>query len=170
MTGSPGADDYVTRWTHDALNRTLSGRTPTTPGVAMAQETSTTAFDELGLARSATDIGGLVSASEFDRAGRALRTFEDPAGTPVAAITAISTYDADGKLLNAKDRRQAADATLGSTSYGYDALGRQTAVTEGAGTTAEALTTTGYDGLDRRTSYVVGGQDTAYSYDVGGAG
>ncbi|MDQ3691266.1 MAG: hypothetical protein M3406_14790, partial [Chloroflexota bacterium] len=165
---SLGPDDFVTRVTLDALNRQRTERTASTPGLTVTQKTSLNAYDELGHLRSETDFGGLIAATEFDRVGRALRTFEHPAGASGPSLTAVTAYDADGKPLTAKDRRQVADSSLGSTTYAYDGLGRQTAMTEAAGSAAEALTTTAYDALDRRTTYVVGGQDTRYGYDLGG--
>lgn len=169
---SLGADDFITRWTYDALNQPLTERTPTTPGLASTQRTAATTYDELGLVRSAADFGGLVTASEFDRSGRALRTFEDP-DPGSAAVTSQLTYDADGRPLTAKDRRQLADGTLGQTTYGDDAMGRRTSVVEADGTASEAETTTGYDALDRRTRYEVGvgaggSLLTTYVYDLGG--
>lgn len=173
-SGSPGADDYVTRWTFDALNRPLTERTPTTPGISSAQKTSTSTHDELGAVRAATDFGGFVTASEFDRAGRALRSFEDPPDTTNPAVVhpavaaSINALDADGRVVASKDRRQVGDAALGQTEIAYDGLGRVTFVTSAAGTADESLTETAYDALDRRTSYVVGGQATAYAHDLGG--
>lgn len=52
--------------------------TPTTPGLASTQRTTSSTYDELCLVRSATDAGGVLAATEFDRVGRATRTFEDP--------------------------------------------------------------------------------------------
>lgn len=171
-TGTPAADDYVTRWTFDALNQQLSEKTPTTPGLVSTQRTAMTTHDELGRARTATDFGSLVTATEYDRAGHALRMFEDP-DPGNASETARLTYDADGKALTAKDRRQVASASLGQTSYAYDALGRQISVTEADGTTVEAETAADYDALDRRTTYEVGAGTassllTTYAYDLGG--
>ncbi len=170
-TGSPAADDYVTRWTYDGLNQKLTERTPTTPGVAIAQKTDTSDYDELGAVRSSTDFGGLVTATEYDRAGRATETFEDTDGSGplAAALAAQTTYDADGRVLTAKDREQAkAGSTRGQTSSSYDALGRLVLVTAADGTSEAADTATDYDALDRRKQYSVGGQDTTYSYDLGG--
>jgi RHS repeat-associated protein len=167
-----GADDFVTRWTFDALNQSLTEKTPTTPGLLGTQRTMTSVYDELSDLRSATDVGSLVTASEFDRGARRLRTFEQPSGSS-ASVTSQTTYDPDGKQLTAKDRKQVADSSLGSTTFGYDLLGRQTSVTEAAGTSTAAVTETGYDGLDRRSSLEVGVGDpaslrTTYAYDLGG--
>lgn len=171
-TTTPGADDYVTRWTYDALNQQLTEKTPTTPGLASTQRTTTASYDELGLTRNVTDFGGLITATEYDRAGRALRTFEDPASAN-ASETSRSTYDADGKTLSTKDRRQVASSSLGQTSYAYDALGRQISVSEADGTTGEAERTSAYDALDRPTRHEVGVGTaasllTTYAYDLGG--
>lgn len=170
VNGTPGSDDYVTRWTHDPLNQRLSETTPTTPGIALAQKTQTSVYDELGALRVATDFGGIVTGTEFDRAGRATRAFEDTdgAGSAAPVTTSISTYTADGRVMTVKDRRQAADGSLGSTTYAYDPLGRQTDVTEAAGTADAALTATDYDALDRRILLDVAGQVTDYAYDLGG--
>lgn len=174
-TGSPAAHDYVTRWTYDALNQQLTETTPTTPGVAITQKTSSASYDELGLLRVATDLGGLTTGTQFDRAGRATQTYTPPAvGGGTWAVTQVA-FDADGHPLTAKDARQSADASLGSTQFEYDALGRQVASAEAIGTAAEAWTLTAYDALDRRTRYVVGadpttglGQETTYGYDLAG--
>ena len=165
--GSPGADDYITRWTFDALNRRLSETTPTTPGNA-DQQHATTTYDESGKSRAAADLGGLSKALEYDRAARAVRAFEDPAGSDPAIVTAITTYDGDGRPLSSRDRRQVLDAGLGASEMTYDGLGRPVLSIEAAGTTDESLTEMAYDALGRRTHYVVGGQSTAYGHDIGG--
>jgi RHS repeat-associated protein len=170
-TGSPGIDDYVTRWEYDAVNLQISETTPTTPGLASTQRTASSTYDELGGLRRATDFGGLITATEFDSAGRTLRSFEDP-DPGAASVTAILTYDPDGRLTTGKDRRQAADSSLGVTTYAYDGLGRQSSVVSADGSASEAQDDTTYDGLDRRTSLEIGAGSassllTNYVYDLG---
>ncbi|CAN5557714.1 hypothetical protein BH20CHL7_BH20CHL7_02380 [soil metagenome] len=123
--------------------------------------------------RSATDFGGLVTASEYDRAGRGTRTFEDPdgAGSTPAFVSSIMTYDPQGRVLTSKDQRQAASAALGLTATAYDELGRPTTTTEASGSSPDVASTTltAYDALDRQTSQTVGGvQTTRTAYDLGG--
>lgn len=167
-----GADDFVNRSTYDGLNQRLTDTTPTTPSLSSNQRTASSTYDELGLLRTAADFGGLVTATSYDRAGRAVQTFEDP--DPGAAyLSGEATYDADGKPLNAKDQRQLSDTSLGSTSYAYDALGRTTSITSGDGSAAEAEDRSTYDGLDRRTTLEVGFGSassllTTYTHDLGG--
>ena len=120
------ADDYVSRTSYDALGQAVTTRLPTTPGQADCSsppgcQEATATYDELGAVRSAADINDLVTATRYDRAGRAIDTYEDPAAEP-ASITSASTYDAQGRILTVKDRRQAADASLGSTLTDYDEL------------------------------------------------
>ena len=172
-TGSPAVDDYVTRQTFDALNEPVTTTTPTTPGITITQQTNSSAYDELGAVRSATDYSGLVSATAFDRAGRAITTYEVPVGSSTAATTSLMTYDPDGRTLTAKDRRQVADSSLGSTSYQYDDLGHQVAFIEGTGSADEAETDSAFDALDRHKSQTTGvatpaSQKTKYSLDLGG--
>lgn len=170
---APAVDDYITRWTYDALSQRLTEKTPTTPGLASTQRTASTSYDQLGLERTVTDFGALVTATEYDRVGRALRTFEDPDPPGGASETARRTYDADGKLLTSKDRRQVADASLGQTTYAYDSIGRQTLLTEADGTATEAEMSMAYDALDQRTSLEVGAGSaasllTTRAHDLGG--
>jgi YD repeat-containing protein len=174
-TGSPAVDDYIGRWTFDALNQQVSERTATTPGVAAAQRTATMIHDELGLLRSGSDFGGLAHAVEYNRAGLSVRTFEDPdgAGPSAAAVTTLTTFDGDGRVLTAKDHGQVGDSSLGQTSLTYDALGRQLRLITAVGTSTEATDDTTYDGLDRAVSVETGSgssssQLTTIDYDLGG--
>ena len=168
VTSSPGPDDFVTRWSYDALNQQLSERTPSTPGLTVQQKTRSSAYDELGHARSTTDFGGLTTGTERDALGRSTRTFVPPAVTSGSWAVTLTSYDGDGRPTIVKDARQYADSALGSTTSTYDGLGRLDVSTDAAGTAAEAATTSTYDGLDRRTDYDVGGQVTAYTHDLGG--
>ena len=165
----------MTRWTFDPLNESVTEQVPTTPGIVISQRTATTTYDELGLVRTAKDFASLVTATEYDRAGRATRTFEDPDPPGSAAVTSVTTYDADGKTLTTKDRRQAADADLGSSKTVYDGLGRIETVTAAFGSTPDvaSITKNTWDGLDRPTANEVGfgdpsSQKTITAYDLGG--
>jgi RHS repeat-associated protein len=169
-----GVDDYVTRRTFDPLNERLSGTTPTTPGVTITQHTATTTYDELGNLRSSTDYDALVRATEHDRVSRPIRTFEDPDPPGSASVTSISSFDADGKVLTATDRSQAADSALGYTKTIYDGLGRVNTVTTAFGSSPDygSDSTSTYDGLHRTTSLEVGVSSpssvkTIYTYDLG---
>ena len=176
---SLAADDFIGRTVFDALNQTVTSRLPTTPGQTDCGSPpgcreATTTYDELGAVREAADINALVTATKYDKAGRALETYEDTTAD-LAAITQISTYDAQGRQLTAKDRRQAVTSSLGSTLTAYDELGRVADVTEASGSSPDvaAITHTTYDTLDRRateeTGYGTGtGQTTTWTYDIGG--
>jgi RHS repeat-associated protein len=174
-TGTPAADDYVTRWTYDALNQQVTERTPTTPGVSSARKTSSTAYDEGGSVRAATDFGGLVTATEYDRAGRPVKEYEDAPTTP-AEVTGSTSYDDSGRVTSAMDREQVSPgATRGSTASTYDSLGRVVSETEAASSTPDvaSITELRYDALDRVTVLEVGAGSPAsmrtdYSYDRAG--
>ena len=173
-TGSPGLYDYLTTLTFDPLGQQLSEKTPTTPGISIIQKTATTAYDELGNVREATDFGGLVTGTEYDAAGRATKTFEDTASTN-PDVSSEATYDAAGRVLTAKDRRQYDTPSLGVTATTYDGLGRTTSVTEASGSSPDiaTITATTYDALDRVLTEDTGDgtaseQRTTYTYDLGG--
>jgi YD repeat-containing protein len=178
---SLGADDYTSRTVYDALNQAVTSRLPTSPGIADCGSPpgcreATTTFDELGHVRAAADINNLVTATKYDKAGRALETYEDPAAA-AAVTTSVSTYDAAGRTLTTKDQRQVASASLGATAYDYDELGRVTDVTEAEGSSPNlsSITHSTYDNLGRTVTeeigYVVGaddGQITTWTYDISG--
>jgi RHS repeat-associated protein len=122
----------------------------------------------------AADINDLVTATRYDKVGRATETYEDTTST-AAAITSISTYDASGRLLTARDRRQAATSALGYTQNAYDELGRLTSVTDAhlSSPDVATITTSTYDNLDRKLTETVGSgtstaQTTTWTYDIGG--
>jgi RHS repeat-associated protein len=168
---SLNADDYVTRTEFDALSHATKNSAPRDPSDASAPKYSSSAYDELGALRQSVDFGGVVSASEYDRAGRATRTFEDTdgAGGAAATVTSQTTFDAAGRVLSSADQNQVADPTLGTTNTAYDDLGRTTSMTEASGTADASTTTSAYDALDRLTSLTVGGvQTTTTAYDLGG--
>ncbi len=175
-TGTPGTYDYLTTWTYDSLNRQLTEKTPTTPGLSGMQRTSSSTYDELGSVRSATDFGGLVTATEFDRAGRATQVLEDPDGassTYPADIVSQTTYDASGRVITTKDQRQVDTSSLGYSQSAYDGVGRLIAQAWAVTTAAATETDYEYDGLDRQTAIITGvadasSQKTTTTYDLGG--
>ena len=169
--GPLGSDDFVDRSTFDALNQAVSAQTPNTFGLS-DKKTSSSVFDELGSVRQAADTGGVVTGIAFDRVGRSTATYEDTdgAGGGAPTTTATTTYDADGQMVSEKDRKQVGSASLGATTHQYDSLGRETIVTEAAGSSPDASseTATTYDALDHTLTSSVAGQDTTYGYDLGG--
>ena len=174
---SLGADDFIGRSTFDPLGQTLTSTAATTPGISITQKTASSVYDELGNVRQATDFGGLVTGTEYDRTGRGTKTFEDTdgAGPTAAAQTGATTYDAAGRVLAQQDQRQLADANLGHTQMTYDELGRETDMTEAASSSPSAASTTHstYDALDRKTAEETAygtatAQTTSYTYDLGG--
>jgi hypothetical protein len=98
-----GADDYVSRTSFDALDQVVAAATPTTPGLTGVSTTTTTTYDELGAVRRSADSADLVSATVYDRAGRATAGYEDPDPAGSAYVVAEQTHDADGRVLTAKD-------------------------------------------------------------------
>ncbi len=167
LHANPGTDGYVTRYEYDALNQQTKSTAPRDPDDANAPKSATTTYDELGGVRQSTDFGGLVTATKYDRAGRALETYEDPDNAP-AAKTSEMTYDTGGHVATVKDRNQVSGG-LGYTNYQHDELGRTTTVTEAFGTSDASVTDHQYDSLDRRASVIVGGDFTTdTTYDLGG--
>ena len=176
---SLAADDFIGRTVFDALNQGVASRLPSTPGQADCSPTpacreATSIYDELGAVREGADINDLVTATKYDKAGRALETYEDPVST-TASITTINTYDAQGLLLTSKNREQSkTGSTLGYSQQIYDELGRMLAQAQAVGTSVDTETDYGYDALDRQTSMITGVEDvatsqaTVWTFDIGG--
>lgn len=161
------SDDYVTRAEFDPLNQQAKATAPRDPLDGTAPKSSATLYDELGALRQSTDFGGLVSATEYDRAGRVTGTFDDPVSGS-AFESGIATFDASGRVVTSKDRNQAA-GNPGWTTFEYDELGRTTKTTEAFNTGDASETTFSFDALDRQTSVTVGGiQATETTFDLGG--
>jgi RHS repeat-associated protein len=172
-------DDFITRALFDALGRPVTMRMPTTPGQLdcgspPSCREATTIYDELGLVRETADINDLVIANKYDKAGRLLESYQDPAAS-AGFVIGIATYDSQGRLLTAKDQRQATSGSLGYADYDYDELGRVTDRTQAAGSTPDVATITHrtYDNLGRKTSEETGygtgtSQVTIWTYDIGG--
>ncbi|MDQ1133914.1 YD repeat-containing protein [Pseudoxanthomonas winnipegensis] len=124
---------------------------------------------------------GVVSAYDYDDAGRVVRTVEDPDGVgnpdpnqmpssePHFALETRYTYDALGRALSVQDPRGTItryrydtrgqllesvvdpDGLALRTTYTWDELGRQLSVTTAAGTASASTTSYTYDGAGRRT-------------------
>jgi RHS repeat-associated protein len=189
---TPADDDYISRTVYNALNEAVTTRLPTAlivPGQSDCSPTpacreSTTAYDEFGLVREFTDFGGLMTATNYDKAGLAAETYEDSdgAGGTAAGLTSKADHDAQGRTLWTEDRIQANDpaggADPGRTEHVYDELGRVIKTTEAAGSSPDirSETTSSYDNLDRRSSETIGAnlgptgaaQTTSWTYDIGG--
>ncbi len=187
--GSPtlGSDDYRSTTTYDARNQAVTTRLPTTPGQSdcanpPACRQTTTAYDELGLARRTVGVDGTITATLYDAAGRATETYtdDDGDGGTAARISGRSGYDVAGRVLWTEDAVQANDpgggTDPGRTEFVYDELGRTLSVTEAAGSASPAVastTVTGYDALDRTVIETVGtespdAQTTRWTYDLAG--
>ena len=182
---SLSADDYTSRTVFDALGRAVIEQLPTTPSggdctpASATCRQSQTTYDELGLVRESRDVPDVVTATIYDKVGRALSTFEDPPPAGGASQTSASTYDAAGRLLTAKDREQVADSSLGQTANTYDELGQAITTVEASGSSVAATTKTVFDALGRVTCEQVGwtsgtceaaagtGQTTLTTYDPG---
>ncbi|WP_395714453.1 RHS repeat-associated core domain-containing protein [Reyranella sp.] len=107
-----------------------------------------------------TDPNGNVTRATFDLARRPVET--TTAATPAApgGVVTTSTYDADGRLLQA--RQSSAGTVLRTTSATWTPTGQQASATDANGN----VTTFAYDVLDRlaRTTDAEG-RVTTYEYD-----
>ncbi|MFF8280825.1 FG-GAP-like repeat-containing protein [Streptomyces lateritius] len=155
---APGADPaaFTTVHTYDA--RGLLSTVKDALG-----HTTTYGYDNAGRLTSVKDPANRITGFGYDASGRHIRT-TNPAGK-----SETRTYDANGNLTSVTDALgnktahaydkanrlistvsprgnvTGANAAAFTTSYGYDAAGRRTTVTDPTG----AVTTTGYDSLGR---------------------
>ncbi|WP_308190751.1 FG-GAP-like repeat-containing protein [Streptomyces sp. HPF1205] len=124
-----------------------------------AGHTTTYTYDPAGNVKTTTDPAGKVTTDTYDSAGN-LASVTDPLGN-----TTTYTYDKNGLLLSTVSPRgnvTGANKAAFTTSYGYDANGNRTTVTDPSG----ATTVTGYDALNRVVSVTDPlGHVTKTSYD-----
>ncbi|XVN20318.1 hypothetical protein QZH46_10790 [Pseudomonas corrugata] len=155
-TGSLESSTSVTEYIysqHGQLLQTLVAR-----GADRSQKTtlSSVVYDGLGRVISQTDSAG-TRTTAYSGASRTV------AVTNSAGMTVTQTYDSKGQLLSLT--QTAAGQTPRSTSYVYDAAGRQVMVQDATG----ARSYTFYDEVGRVRAQVDGvGAVTEYSYNAAG--
>jgi RHS repeat-associated protein len=169
VSRTTGSSSYTTyahlrtdTFSYDALNR----QTGETQAVGAAEQRSrSTAYDSNGNVTSATDWNVTTTSYAYNALNQ-LTTLTEAANT-AAQRTATSIYDAAGNLLS---RTTGISATSSyahklTTSYGYDALNRQTTVITGYGSGLDSTATMLYDAggnlLSKTTGY---SPTTSYSH------
>src|SRR3546814_14493876 len=103
----------------DWSSHVCSSDLPTTVTDALGRLTAQTTFDKSGRRHEVTDARGTVTRFGYDQRNRVVERRVDPARLNLTTLSA------------------------------FDALGRLVAVTEGAGTSAQRVTTYGYDRKSR---------------------
>ncbi|MFF4219382.1 FG-GAP-like repeat-containing protein [Streptomyces nondiastaticus] len=151
--------DFTTTYTYDGRGLLRTAKDP-------LGHTTVYGYDGVGRLTSVKDATGRTATYEYDGENRLTKTV-NPAGK-----AATRAYDANGNLTTVTDalgnkttyaydkanrliaevsprgNAQGADAAAYTTSYGYDANGNRTTVTDPTG----AVTTTSYDSLGRPVS------------------
>ena len=134
----------ATTFTHDSGDRLAASTTP-------AGRATTYSYDARGLPLTVTLPSTHATSFAYDNAER-MSSFTDP----VATVSV--TRDADGRVLTVSE----SGATLTRV---YDALGRLTSYTDGAGNVIGYQ----YDSLGRLTQLTYpGGKEVNYAYDTAG--
>ncbi|MFJ3539051.1 FG-GAP-like repeat-containing protein [Streptomyces sp. NPDC090109] len=170
-----GADpnDYTTLYTYSAQGLLSTATDP-------AGHTTTYTYDPAGRLSSVKDPAGRTASFSYDTAGRLIKSTNpagksesrtyDANGNPTSTTDALGNkttyaYDKANQLISMVSPRgnvPGANAAAFTTSYGYDANGNRTTVTDPTGT----VTTTGYDDLGRATSITNAlNQTTRTTYD-----
>lgn len=110
------------------------------------------AYDPLDRVKSVTDPLNRVTAYAYDGAGNLTQV------TNASQLATTFAYDAANELTGVTY----ASANTPNVSYGYDAAGRRTSMTDGTG-----QTTYGYDSLNRLISVLDGAaHQVGYGYDL----
>jgi RHS repeat-associated protein len=168
-TATGTADEAITRYFYDTLDRLIRVRDP------LNRDTHQT-YDLRDRVASVTDIRGLITTFGYDGFGNLVST------TTPAGGTSTLVYDSMNRLVSQTN------ALSQSSTYSYDSMGRLISVTSPEGRvtvqtytldglpatitnafgTADAATMTYfYDAVHRRTaSRNPLGQDTLYDYDL----
>ncbi|PPT15892.1 hypothetical protein CYQ11_26215 [Streptomyces cinnamoneus] len=171
-----GADPaaFTTTYTYDGRGLLLSATDP-------LRHTTAYGYDGAGRLLSVKDPAGRITAYAYDSSGRLVET-TNPAGKKQTRaydangnLTSVTdalgnrttyTYDKANWLISTVSPRGnilGANAAAYTTSYGYDANGNRTKVTDPTG----AVTTTAYDALGRQVSVTNAlGQTSSTTYDA----
>ena len=147
---------------YDALNRVSHVDEPFSLSLTFG-------YDAAGNRTSVVDSLGGVTTAMFD--ARNLQTSEELGGTGLTRIQAIRAYDADGRLTTEGRQKWNGSAwqTVGTTTYDFDAAGRETHIktVDGSNGVLANYTYT-YDAANRLSAKVESGVTTSYAYDTSG--
>ncbi|VTR91659.1 rhs repeat-associated core domain protein : YD repeat protein OS=Planctomyces limnophilus (strain ATCC 43296 / DSM 3776 / IFAM 1008 / 290) GN=Plim_1050 PE=4 SV=1: SBBP: SBBP: RHS_repeat: RHS_repeat: RHS_repeat: RHS_repeat: RHS_repeat: RHS_repeat: RHS_repeat: RHS_repeat: RHS_repeat: RHS_repeat: RHS_repeat: RHS_repeat: RHS_repeat: RHS_repeat: RHS_repeat: RHS_repeat: RHS_repeat: RHS_repeat: RHS_repeat [Gemmata massiliana] len=147
--------------TYDALNRVITVQEPF--GLTL-----TMGYDFVGNRTSVQDSKNGFTTVTFDGLDR--QTSEQTAGTGVSATRFDYAYTARSEVASLTRYSNLAGTTVvGTTTYDYDAAGRETHLksTSGSGTVLANYTYT-FDAADQMTAKQENGTTTSYSYDAAG--
>ena len=128
------AQQHVSRFRFDALNRRIEAKLVGRAGTAPVNLVSATVFDSRGNAIQETDAAGGRAKSFFDGLGRLTRKesgYSWDGSTEIIPANLVNAANPDGRI---------------TTRYTYDVNGRMTSVQDDNG----RFTTFGYDPLNRR--------------------
>ncbi len=174
LAGTTDANGRLIAYAYDAANRLV---TVTAPDSTVTSYT----YDNVGNLATRTDAKGRVTQYGYDAADRLISVLE-----PTGASWSY-TYDANGNVASVTDPNGNATPTSGDgtttfaydvlnrliaidysdstpdVTFAYDAAGRRTSMTDGAGTELSS-----YDALGQLTGVTRGGDSFGYQYDAVG--
>jgi RHS repeat-associated protein len=163
-TAVTDANNHVTSYGYDAVGR-LKTTTSPVGGV------ETTVYDLAGQVTSRQDALGNTTSYAYDQRGRTTKTIEGYSSN--VARTGTMLYDAAGNVLSQTTGIASTNPQVVTTSYGYDALNRQTQVIDAFGTSVQRTATMLYDAagnlLSQTTGIASSNQQkvtTSYGYDA----
>lgn len=163
-TSMTDANGNVTTWVYDDLNRrTLVRQANPVDGSAIGGPEINYLYDAAGNLLQQTDPKGRVTTFTYDDLQRQItETGPDPDGAGVLLASLTTTvYDAAGNVQQSTVRLDG--TTNQTTQYAYDALDRQTKVTDDRG----GETSYAYDANGNRLSLTdAEGNVTAWQYDA----
>ena len=138
-------------------NATIYGFNPASELVTAADplgKVTTTVRDMAGRPVRAVDRLGRVTDSVFDLAGRNTQTQDKGLGGTQTPLVSSVTYDKAANVVTSTTPRGTVGGSTYRTGYGYDGLGRRTAITEPTDGTVggEINTYVGYDANGNQTS------------------
>lgn len=127
-TNPDPATAYATTFVYDGLGRVLS---TTKWNSATSLTTTLNAYDDANRRTATTFANGLVTTSTYNRRGELTSVANGVVGTPASLGSTTYTYDASGRL------RSVTDPSLIKQFFLYDDAGRQVGQIDGDGSLTE---------------------------------
>ncbi|HEX4702952.1 MAG TPA: hypothetical protein VH352_12540, partial [Pseudonocardiaceae bacterium] len=158
VTAKTDPDGNTTHYSYDQLGD-HTGQTDADGGV------TTTSYDADGEALSQTGPTGAQATGTYDFLGRQLTANDAERYPSPASYTTTTSYTATTANPSGTWKSSVTTPDNVATSYGYDAAGETTQVTDGAGNT----TRSSYDALGRQTATInPDGTSATVTYDPAG--